>query len=311
MGIAGASSTPPVSGEASARSRPGSASTAFRTSSDPSDTVGRVIRSTFQLARGVGPYFERRLWSGGVTRWDEFPAPPTVALSSRLDGRLRGAVTTAATALMARDADALAMMLPRRERWRLYAAFAKDAAFLDIETDGGDSVTAIGVLDRNGPRVFLRGRDLDKFPAATAGWKLLVTFNGLSFDVPILERAFPGWRAPRAHVDLRHLWARLGHAGGLKLLEEATGVGRPAHLSGVDGWEAVRLWRQHLAGEPGALRRLAEYNLYDAVNLKTLMTLGYNRMLERHRLPGQAVEVWRRGDVLYDVSQELLRIEAA
>jgi uncharacterized protein len=267
-----------------------------------------VIHSTFQLAPGIGPYRERQLWTAGIHRWDHFPGEPGVALSTRLDGRVRSAMGAARAALEDGDADALAAMLPRRERWRLYAAFADDAAFLDIETDGGDLVTAIGVLDRDGPRVFLRGLDLDDFPAATGGWKVLVTFNGLSFDAPILERAFRGWRAPRAHVDLRHLWARLGHQGGLKLLEHATGVGRPGHLQGVDGMEAVRLWQRHRAGEEGALRRLAEYNLYDAVNLKALMTLGYNRMLERYQLPAAPVPIWHRGDVLYDVTKRLLAI---
>jgi uncharacterized protein YprB with RNaseH-like and TPR domain len=217
-------------------------------------------------------------------------------------------VTAARGALARGDAEALAALLPGRERWRLFPAFQEDAAYLDIETDGGDLVTAVGVLDRGGPRVFLRDRDLDDFPAATAGWKLLVTFNGASFDVPILERAFPGWRAPRAHVDLRHLWHRLGHRGGLKLLEHETGVGRPDHLGGVDGMEAVRLWRRHRAGDRTALRRLAEYNLYDAVNLKALMTLGHNRMLERFELPGAPVATWERGDVLYDVSKQLLAL---
>lgn len=267
-----------------------------------------MIRSTFQLTPGIGPYRERQLWASGVRRWGDFPAGPEVAVSAKLDGRLRAALDQANEALEAGDADRLAAMMPRRERWRLYAAFAEDAAFLDIETDGGDLVTAIGVLDRAGPRIFLRGRDLDGFPEAARGWKVLVTFNGLAFDVPILRRAFPGFRPPEAHVDLRHLWARLGHQGGLKLLERAAGVGRPDHLDGVDGWEAVRLWQRHRSGDRGALRTLAEYNLYDAVNLKGLMTLGYNRMLERHELPGAPVAAWQRGEVLHELSRQLLAI---
>ena len=266
-----------------------------------------MIESTFQLAPGVGPYRERQLWAAGVVRWEELPPAPAVTLSRRLDLRLHQAVAAARAALAAGDTARLAAMLPRRERWRLYPTFAEDAAFLDVETDG-EELTVVGVLDRHGPRLFVRGRDLDDFPAATEGWKVLVTFNGLSFDVPVLRREFPAWRPPAAHVDLRHLWGRLGHEGGLKLLERTTGVGRPDHLDGVDGLEAVRLWRRHRAGEAGALRRLAEYNLYDVVNLKALMTLGYNRMLERHRLPGRPVDVWQRGEVLYDVSKQLLAV---
>ena len=135
-----------------------------------------------------------------------------------------------------------------------------------------------------------------------------VNYNGLSFDVPVLRRAFRGWRPPAAHVDLRHVWARLGHRGGLKLLERETGVGRPVHLDGLGGRDAVRLWRAHQAGDPAALRVFAEYNLLDAVNLRTLMDLAYNRMIERLRLPATPVQVQERGDVRYGVTKILLAL---
>jgi len=109
-------------------------------------------------------------------------------------------------------------------------------------------------------------------------------------------------------VDLRHLWARLGHAGGLKLLEATTGVRRPAHLVGLAGHDAVRLWRAHEAGDATALRLLAEYNLHDAVNLRTLMDLGYNRTLERLRLPAAPVPVQEPGDVRYDLTKLVLSL---
>ena len=265
-----------------------------------------MIRSTFQLTPGVGPYRERELWAAGVTRWERLPAAG--AVSPKLDLRLREAVLRAEAALEAGDADALARMIPRRERWRLYAAFAEDAAFLDVETDANQQVTVVGVLDREGPRLFVRDRNLADFPAAARGWKLLVTYNGLSFDAPVLERTFPGWKAPAAHLDLRHLFGRLGHSGGLKLLEEETGVGRPAHLKGVDGREAIRLWSLCEDGDRAALRALAEYNLYDAVNLKALAAVGYNRMIERLRLPAETVPAWERGDVLYDVTKRVLEL---
>lgn len=266
-----------------------------------------MIRSTFRLAPGVGAYFESRLWDAGITRWSEFPAGPSAVLSPAVDARLRAAIGQAEAALAAGDAEGLAAMLPRAERWRLYGVFAGDAAFLDVETDG-EELTCVGVLDATGPRIFLAGRDLERFPEAARSWKLLVTFNGLAFDVPVLRRAFPGFRPPRAHVDLRALWRRLGHAGGLKLLERETGVGRPAHLEGLSGQDAVRLWRAHLAGDAAALRLFAEYNLHDAVNLRTLMGLAYNRLVERLRLPADPVPISERGDVRYDMTKLVLAL---
>jgi hypothetical protein len=266
-----------------------------------------MIRSTFRLAPGIGPWLEGRLWNAGIRRWEEFPDPPAVALSARVDARLRAAIAAAGEALASGDAGRLAAMLPRAERWRLYGAFAGGAAFLDVETDG-DALTAIGVLDRSGPRLFLAGRDLGDFPEAARGWSLLVTYNGIAFDVPALRRAFPGWRPPAAHVDLRHLWFRLGHRGGLKSLEEACGVPRPPHLRGLRGRDAVALWRRSLDGDREALRTFAEYNLHDAVNLRWLMDQGYNRMVERLRLPAALIPVSERGDVLYDVSKLVLAL---
>ena len=265
-----------------------------------------MIRSTFQLVGGIGPYRERQLWSQGVLTWDDLVARGG-GLSPRLDARLLEAVERAGRALAAGDAAGLSAMLPARERFRLYPAFAEEAGFLDVEADG-ELVTAVGVLDRLGPRLFLRGRDLEEFPEATSSWKLLVTFNGASFDVPVLRRAFPGWRPPPAHVDLRQVLGRAGHRGGLKLLEEEFGIPRPMHLAGLRGQDAAELWRRHLEGDRAALRLLAEYNLYDTVNLRTLMALGYNRLVERLRLPAQPIPVSHRGDVLYDVTRLVLSL---
>ncbi len=190
----------------------------------------------------------------------------------------------------------------------MFPTFAAEAAYLDIEIDGLGEITAVGLLDGGGPRIFLAGRDLDRFPEAARGHSLLVTFNGLSFDVPILRRAFPHWEPPIAHVDLRHLWARLGFHGGLKSIERRVGLGRPDHLAALDGWQAVWLWRRAQQGDHAALRLFAEYNLYDTVNLRTLMGLGYNRMAAALGFPEQQVSVSWRGDVLYDVSKALLGI---
>ena len=53
---------------------------------------------------------------------------------------------------------------------------------------------------------------------------------------------------------------------------------------------------------------IAEYNLYDTVNLRTLMGLAYNQLAERLGPGAAPVVVSQRGDVLYDVSKILLAL---
>jgi uncharacterized protein YprB with RNaseH-like and TPR domain len=267
-----------------------------------------MLRATFQLVPGLGPGRERRLWQGSVLDWTQLLAAPDQLLPRKLRAPLLAAALAAETALHAGDLAAVASALPGREHWRLYGAFAERAVCLDIETDLEDGVTAIGLLDAHGPRVLLAGRDLEALPEVVPPSCLLITFNGAAFDLPILERAFPGWRRPAAHVDLRPVLERLGHRGGLKAIEQQTGVGRPAHLRGLDGSRACWLWRHGARGNREALRLFAEYNLYDAVNLRTLMALAYNRLIAQAGIPCAEVSVSWRGDVLYDISKILLAL---
>jgi len=281
-----------------------------------------MLQSTFQLVPGLGPVRERRLWCSGVSAWPDLAAWRGPVLNNRADSLLRAAVQDAAAALRRRDVDRLASALPPAEHWRLFDTFGDDAAYLDIETGddvwGHESISAIGFLDRNGPRLLLAGRDLAFFPELARKWSLLVTFNGLSFDVPILRRAFPDWVPPAGHIDLRHLLARLGHRGGLKRIEREISVlhlARPSHLSGIDGWAACNLFRRGRDGDKGALRLFAEYNLYDVINLRTLMAYAYNAQaaVEISKAPSLSARVPvlavpQRGDVLYDVSKILLTL---
>jgi uncharacterized protein YprB with RNaseH-like and TPR domain len=282
-----------------------------------------MVESTFQLVPGLGPGRERRLWRTGITCWRDLEgAATTPALPRHACAPLRAAIDDATIALDGGDVERLAGLLPASEHWRLFGAFGADAAYLDIETGddvwGREGISAIGILDRSGPRFLLAGRDLQHFPALVKQWSLLVTFNGLSFDVPILRRAFPEWTPPAGHIDLRHVLARLGHHGGLKAIEVAIAtlnLARPSHLRGIDGWDACGLFRRGRDGDRGALRLFAEYNLYDVVNLRTLMAYAYNGLVaaEAARAPAlrarvPSLPVPGRGDVLYDVSKILLML---
>jgi uncharacterized protein YprB with RNaseH-like and TPR domain len=280
-----------------------------------------MLCSSFQLGPGLGCRSEQLLWQAGVVRWEDY-GKASLARSRAADAALRAAIPEARAAWAAGDVERLAELLPSAEHWRLYSAFARGAAYLDIETSddavGACAISAVGILDQTGPRILLAGRDLEHFPQIARGWSLLVTFNGSSFDIPILRRAFPDWRPPRGQIDLRHVLRRLGYTGGLKTIERRMPLlhlARPAHLEGLDGGNAGWLFLRGRAGDRAALRRFAEYNLYDVINLRTLMAYAYNALSEAQvaRAPALAacaprVAVPGRGDVLYDVSKILLAL---
>lgn len=271
-----------------------------------------MIRRTFQIVRGIGPAREREFWARGIRSWDEFPAHGQApAYSAAQDDRIRGALGQADVLLARGDISALTRLFPSRERWRLYAAFASQAVFFDIETDASaaQNPTVVSLFHAEGFEVFIAGRNLDRLPEALERWKVWVTFNGSGFDVPVLESHFPRFPKPALHLDLRFICQRLELRGGLKKIEERLGFGRPPHLQGVDGYDAVLLWRAYReSGDVGLLRLLAEYNLYDSIQLRTLMDTTYNRSVEQLGVEAERLPVFERGEVLYDISRYLLSL---
>ena len=263
-----------------------------------------MITASFRHIAGIGPLRERQLWLSGISQWSEIPETGDV-LSPRLDDRLRAGAARSAEKLAEGDLDFFARALPQTEHWRLLPQVLEEAAFLDIEA-AGDKVTVVGFLDRHG--LLSLSRDLDEFVERSRSWRALVTFNGTAFDLPILRRVLPGWEPPLVHVDLRHVYQRLGERGGLKQLEPRAGFFRPPHLATLSGADAVALWHAQKNGDRDALRRVVEYNLYDVFHLKPLAELGYNRLLRRTGMPAEPLPVTDRGAMLYDVSKA---VEAA
>lgn len=265
-----------------------------------------MITATFRGMPGIGPSREKELWRKGIRSWDDLPDAGPI-LSPKIDVGLRQAVNECRGLLERGALPELAERLPANERWRLWPRCEARTVFLDIETDGeSDTVTSIALFDGEGPKAFVRGWNLGDFPSAFAHYDVVVTFNGASFDLPVLRRAFRGLRVPPIHIDLRFLFRRMGETGGLKKLEARFGLSRPGEVEGMDGWAAVLLWRRWLAGrDVDALATLVEYNLYDAIQLRPLLDIGYNRMVELSGGLRPYLPVWQRGGELYDVSKIL------
>lgn len=251
-----------------------------------------MLRHTFIHLPGVGAHRERTLWKQGILDWDRF-------LKALEDGSLRQGVYESTAPLVRQSLAAIKVgdagffhnCLPSREMWRLYSEFADQALFLDIETTGlsphYDDVTLIGALGGGKLALFVKGINLDQFPAYVAEFPLLITFNGSQFDVPFLRMHFPKARLDQAHIDLRFPLASLGYKGGLKSVERSLGVCRDAAIQGMDGFEAVQLWHSYRRGDRQALRKLILYNLTDVVNLVALMETTLKLKHSRTAFPGE------------------------
>ena len=80
--------------------------------------------------------------------------------------------------------------------------------------------------------------------------------------------------------------ASLGYRGGLKAVERNLGLRRDPAIQGVDGFEAVQLWRRYRQGDRAALRKLMLYNLTDVVNLVELVRIAVTHKARQAAFPG-------------------------
>lgn len=145
-------------------------------------------------------------------------------------------------------------------------------AYLDIETTFSGSISVIGIYRPDSGTTQLVGsgvNDLHLYESL-AGVSTIVTFNGSSFDLPVIrKRLLADLRSEYAHRDLLYVCRRQGLRGGLKLVEQRLGIAR--ETAGITGWDAPRLWQRYETyGDRSALDVLLAYNYEDVVNLALL-----------------------------------------
>jgi hypothetical protein len=249
-----------------------------------------MLSRTFCHLPRVGLKTERMLWSRGISDWEDFLQRSQEVLSDGQRRRLLPLVRSSREELRRGNAGFFSETLPGSETWRLFDRFRHTAAYVDIETTGTggglDHITTIALYDGSRVKTYVHGRNLERFADDILGYSLLVTFNGTCFDVPFLRREMAIER-PAAHIDLRFVLRALGFSGGLKACEIKMGLDRGL-LCGVDGYDAVLLWRAFEAtGDERFLNTLLAYNVEDVINLETLMVRAYNAKLRASPFAGQ------------------------
>ena len=237
-----------------------------------------MLRQTFLHIPGVGPKTEQGFWAAGVDDWDAFFDDASLKLTASKRAAIADVLTESRRQLDRRNPNFFASRIPAGQQWRLFSEFRGQTAYLDIETTGLEAdctISTIAVYDGSTMVTYVNGQNLDDFVDDIRRYKLLVTYNGKCFDVPVIERFF-GVRLNHAHIDLRYVLAGLGLKGGLKRCEAQLGMGR-GDLEDIDGLFAVVLWKAYLRNrDEQALETLLAYNLQDAINLESLMVTAFN-----------------------------------
>ncbi len=247
-----------------------------------------MLERSFIFLNGIGETTERRLWSSGVTHWRDFLAASRVpaihpARKALYDRAIRDALDDFRHARRRR----LAGRFAARHHWRCFDAFRARTVFLDIETDGRPvgrgAITMVGLYGRRTITTLIRHRTLtaERLQEELSRYDMIVTFFGSGFDLPYLRATYPQLDLTHAHFDLCIAAGRLGMRGGLKRLESQLGLTRPANVRGLNGGDAVTLWRAWQAGDHRAGETLRAYNEADVRQLEPLADHLYRKLREQ------------------------------
>lgn len=266
-----------------------------------------MLENSFVHLPGIGAETEQRLWAQGLCTWDQLDGNLSEVFGAQRARQVAQALDESRAARQAGEFSYFQERLKGADMWRLFpallhAGLRERIAYLDIETTGLGfppqcKSTTIAVLFQG--QLHLEhepARKKELLRAVEVHAKLLVTFNGGTFDLPFLRREF-GLTLRHPHLDLRYWLARLGFKGGLKKIQQAFREVPQRESMDIDGFDAVRLWRLHERGVARALETLYTYNAEDTVVLEQLVYCGLNLeaaqktqlKLARYDLPARPV----------------------
>ena len=185
----------------------------------------------------------------------------------------------------------------------------RNALYLDLETTGlaqGSVPCLVGLMHAQGEDLVLEqlllkdlddeGVMLERIAERVAAASVLVTFNGKTFDWPLLRSRFTMNRlpvpTPPTHLDLLHVARRVHRSADvprsikLQRLEiDLLGLERVGDIPGSEIGAAYWHWLR--TGEDSTMRAVVDHNAWDVYAMAALVGL-YGRPLEEELAPGSA-----------------------
>jgi uncharacterized protein YprB with RNaseH-like and TPR domain len=252
-----------------------------------------MLKNTFSHIPGIGVITEQRIWDSGIHNWKGFNQNSPCGLSQSKTDTISTYLEASQRQLESGNPNYFSQLLPTSQHWRFFPEFRHAMVYLDIETTGlnryHDPITTISLYDGKSIYYYINGQNLNDFLDDIDKYKVIVSYNGKTFDVPFIENYF-GISLNHAHIDLRYILRSLGYRGGLKSCETQLGIDR-GNLKDIDGFFAVQLWHDYQwTKNPKALETLLAYNIQDVLTLENLMVISYNLKIKstpffKNRLP--------------------------
>ncbi|MBT3721633.1 hypothetical protein HN789_05275 [archaeon] len=245
-----------------------------------------MIQNSFIFLPRIKQKKEQNIWDQGVNNWNDFLTCDIKGISKPTKANYNRIIEKSKQALRENNSNYFVGKLSSIETWRLYDYFKDEAIFLDIEASSSTSknayLTVIGIYDGMNTKIMVKNYNLDlnKLKNELHKYKLIITFNGSSFDIPFLNKKHPGVLPRIPHIDLRHICAKIGLTGGLKQIEKKLKIKRSnIIIEKLYGGDPIKLYRMFLgSGDPYYLKLLVEYNEEDVINLKKIADYSINKL---------------------------------
>ncbi len=238
-----------------------------------------MIKNSFIFLPKIKSKKEFFLWKQGINEWEIFISNEKIkGISPRAKKEYDLLLRDAKKALFDNNSSFFTNIMPTTETWRLYDYFKEEAIFLDIETssatDANSYLTVLGLFDGINTKTMIKDINLDiiALKKELQKYKLLITFNGSTFDIPYLKKKYSNLLPEVPHIDLRHVCNKVGLKGGLKDIEKQLNITRDnIIIERLYGGDPFKLWRMFKgSGDDYYLKLLVEYNEEDVINLKRI-----------------------------------------
>src|SRR3989344_5787388 len=136
-----------------------------------------MIEKTFTFLPGIGSKKEKSIYKQGIRNWNSFLETKKEKAKKELYGE---------------KLSYFLKNLPKKENYKLYELFKDELVFLDIEVDSKRNIIVVGLFDGFESKFLVKNVNLYReiLKKELEKYKLVVTFNGSSFDLPLIEKQF-------------------------------------------------------------------------------------------------------------------------